>query len=864
MIRLLQHKKIILISMVVLFGLLFDSNFAQASLTIIGTAEYNGQTCNLIYDDDDTGHGGGGLVWLDFTNGATSWLAQKAWVGSLETSLTNISLNGYIINWAGNWRLPDTVDGPLVVGSGGDNPPGSGIYDYTSGYNLTNSEMGHLFTTELGNLSFLGLDGQTQFGFGLNNAGPFSRLQSVAYWSDTEFSSNGNYAWWFSMNNGRQEIQLKDNAPWNMHMMYGMAVRAGEAISVPIAYTLGVSVTGQGTVHSTPGTDMQCIDNCTKDYDEDTVVTLTANPATNYSFDGWAGDCTGTGDCVVPMDAAKNVSATFSIALGYDVPVTETLSTGTEVDFFSFTGNAGDAVQINLHTLSIGIDAYMILRDSSGTELTTASCSGRNAVGSSVVCSAVMPYTLPAADTYTVSMSDYGFNNAGNYVLQLEKLFPAIAPTVLDYDIAVTETLSPATDMDFFSFIGNAGDAIQLNLLTMTTAIDAVLTLRDANGTEVATASCSGRNAVGTAVVCSIAMPYTLPAGGTYTVSMSDYGFNNAGNYVLQLEKLFPAIAPTVLDYDIAVTETLSPATDMDFFSFIGNAGDAIQLNLLTMTTAIDAVLTLRDANGTEVATASCSGRNAVGTAVVCSIAMPYTLPAGGTYTVSMSDYGFNNAGNYVLQLEKIFPAIAPTVLDYDVPVTETLSPATDMDFFSFTGNAGDAIQINLHTLSIGIDAYMILRDSSGTELTTASCSGRNTVGSSVVCSAVMPYTLPAADTYTVSMSDYGFNNAGNYEITLVQGVPNPVRLESSQMTYPFIQSAYDMAPTGEGAMDTIKIKAGEMGYEDLNFDREVIIRLQGGYDNFFSIAESETKLDGTLTIWGLGNTVIIDKLIIK
>jgi len=332
----------------------------------------------------------------------------------------------------------------------------------------------------------------------------------------------------------------------------------------------------------------------------------------------------------------------------------------------------------------------------------------------------------------------------------------------------------------------------------------------------------------------------------------------------VQLEKIFPAIAPTALEYDVPVTESLSPSTDMDFFSFTGNTGDAIQINLHTLTAGIDAYMVLRDSSGAEVTTASCSGRNTVGSSVVCSAVMPYTLPANGAYTVSIFENGFDRAGNYVVQLEKIFPAIAPTALEYDVPVTESLSPSTDMDFFSFTGNAGDAIQINLLTLTRGIDARLILRDSSGSEVATAACSGRNSVGSSVFCSATMPYILPTEGAYLVSMADGGFNNAGNYEITLVHGVPNPVRLESSQMTYPFIQSAYDMAPTGEGAMDTIKIKAGDVDYENLNFNREVIIRLEGGYDNNFSSVVSETTLEGTLTIWGLGNTVIIDKLIIR
>jgi hypothetical protein len=52
---------------------------------------------------------------------------------------------------------------------------------------------------------------------------------------------------------------------------------------------------------------------------------MTATPDANSSFSGWSGACSGIGSCVIPMDAAKNVTATFtaiSAAIG-DATVTE-------------------------------------------------------------------------------------------------------------------------------------------------------------------------------------------------------------------------------------------------------------------------------------------------------------------------------------------------------------------------------------------------------------------------------------------------------------------------------------------------------------------------------------------------------------
>jgi len=43
-------------------------------------------------------------------------------------------------------------------------------------------------------------------------------------------------------------------------------------------------------------------------------VTLTATPNTFSTFDGWAGACAGTGSCLLTMNSAKNVTATFTAA----------------------------------------------------------------------------------------------------------------------------------------------------------------------------------------------------------------------------------------------------------------------------------------------------------------------------------------------------------------------------------------------------------------------------------------------------------------------------------------------------------------------------------------------------------------------
>jgi hypothetical protein len=89
------------------------------------------------------------------------------------------------------------------------------------------------------------------------------------------------------------------------------------ATFVPIEHTLTVSTggTGSGNVTSSPA-GIDCGLDCSESYTEGTQVTLTAARGIGSDFVGWSGACTGTGSCVVTMDAAKAVTATFDTGTG--------------------------------------------------------------------------------------------------------------------------------------------------------------------------------------------------------------------------------------------------------------------------------------------------------------------------------------------------------------------------------------------------------------------------------------------------------------------------------------------------------------------------------------------------------------------
>jgi hypothetical protein len=189
-----------------LFTVLVFLDMANAGLTKIGTATYEGKDYNLIYEDDQ------GLIWLDYSHPAQRsggpWFSQMKWAAGLNDSgvLTYNFNTGIKVSWQGSWRLPLTVDGARKWGYDGST---------TAGFNIATSEMGHLFYKSLENIGYYDTKGKprpgwgksdSQHEWGLKNKGPFENLQADAcYYSGTPYGPNPkDLVWIFNMYYGSQ------------------------------------------------------------------------------------------------------------------------------------------------------------------------------------------------------------------------------------------------------------------------------------------------------------------------------------------------------------------------------------------------------------------------------------------------------------------------------------------------------------------------------------------------------------------------------------------------------------------------------------------------------------------------------------
>jgi len=177
----------------------------------------------------------GGLAYYD-TEADLTWLADANYAmtsgydvdGRMFWADANAWAAGLTVDGVGGWRLPDTID------VGNDGATYTNVYqgvDY--GYNITtHSEMSNMFYNVLGNTARYDTSGAatgcTAPNYCLTNTGPFSNLQSSDYWSATEYAPDTDFAWFFVMDGGRQDLNLK------VSNFYAWAVQSGDVSAVPI------------------------------------------------------------------------------------------------------------------------------------------------------------------------------------------------------------------------------------------------------------------------------------------------------------------------------------------------------------------------------------------------------------------------------------------------------------------------------------------------------------------------------------------------------------------------------------------------------------------------------------------------------
>jgi len=213
-------------------------------------------------------------------------------------------------------------------------------------------------------------------------------------------------------------------------------------------YDLDVSVigTGSGSVTSDPlGVD--CIGDCSESYVYGTIVTLTETSDTGSTFIGWSGVCSGTADCIVTIDAAKDATATFTLNQ-YDLDVS-VVGNGSVTSSLSGIDCGSDCSE----TYDYGMVVTLTASADIDSEFTgwTGACNGSDN------CVVTIEAATQVTATFAVNQYDLvvGVVGNGSVVSSLIGIdCGSDCSETYDYGTVVTLTASADVDSEFTGWAG--------------------------------------------------------------------------------------------------------------------------------------------------------------------------------------------------------------------------------------------------------------------------------------------------------------------------------------------------------------------------------------------------------------------------
>jgi len=190
-----------------------------------------------------------------------------------------------------------------------------------------------------------------------------------------------------------------------------------EDVSTPInTLTVNLAGAGTGTVTSNPA-GIDCGSDCTELYTGGTV-TLSAVEDSGSLFVGWSGeDCSGTNDCVVTMDQARTVTATFDLDAQTPWRTNENGQFNTDGTFnhamgYHFTPLT-DGHVTHLGGLFDGTKTVKLFNKSTGAVLATTTLTGTS---SAWTYTAITSVPVVQGTTYTVAVYLAGSGGTSRHV----------------------------------------------------------------------------------------------------------------------------------------------------------------------------------------------------------------------------------------------------------------------------------------------------------------------------------------------------------------------------------------------------------------------------------------------------------------
>ncbi len=402
-----------------------------------------------------------------------------------------------------------------------------------------------------------------------------------------------------------------------------------------------------------------------------------------------------------------------------------------------FSGRSGDVVNVRLEARDQFLKPMLTLQNAFGQILTTASASP-----TAPNAALINGFKLPADGVYALLVSGTD-KSTGSYQIGLDFVPPPVtALDTLQYGANVVGLVANDRPADVHLFNGRQGDHVSAKVTREPgSQLATVLELRTLQGDTLIRSDALGQD---NAVIDD----FVLPATGTYRLVTTRYlGVQGitTGRFTLALNGTTPpvSIRGKLIPGQSGIGR-LDDATPADHWTFDGKAGEVISITSKATSGDLDTFLTLQTPEGSVLATNDdFDGTNAVLSGI--------TLPVDGLYSVTLSRVGEGSrgsSGNYDLRADDLYTlgvaknSAPQALISYGQRVVGTLDPAHTETRWTFAGNQGDVISVQIAHPTDDAPPMLALQDPTGAAL----ASGQLGVGQTTIDH----YRLPARGFFDV------------------------------------------------------------------------------------------------------------------
>lgn len=395
----------------------------------------------------------------------------------------------------------------------------------------------------------------------------------------------------------------------------------------------------------------------------------------------------------------------------------------------TFSARTGEGVQLRLADTSA--TAFVPRIDVFGPSGSAVTATWNND-------SANLAFAAPATGDYSVVVSDLNGTNAGNYELHYVRAPGAKEGGRLRNGGTVTSTLTVG-DLDSYTFRARTGEGIQLRMTDINaTGMVPRIFVYAPNGALVTNTWAND--------VAPLA--FAAPSSGTYTVVATDLNGTVGGSYELRFTRAPGAKEEGALINGGSRSQTLTVG-DLDSYTFTAQVGEGVVLSLADV-----------DATGLvpRIFVYGPAGALVTNTWDNDVAQLAFSAPDSGTYTVVVTDLNGPGTGDYDLHFVRGTGANEHGPLIDDGVRTETITRG-DVDSYTFTGNAGDIVQLRATDLEAGALVPRVFVYGPAGALVT------NTWNNDVT---ILNFTLATSGTYTVAVADLNGTGTGAYTLGYV------------------------------------------------------------------------------------------------